>query len=432
MSEISTIENGKVQLSLSISADDYTKALDSAYRRLGGKYPIPGFRRGKAPRRMIEASYGKNIFWDDEFDALVSHAYSAALDEHNLNPELPPEMSFKSVSETDGVTFNADVVLHPEVELGQYRGIEVPMQEYNVTDAMVDAELDKHRHEMARLVPSEAPVKEGDTVKFDFAGYVDGEAFEGGSAEDYTMVIGSHSFIPGFEEQMVGMTVDEERDVIVTFPEDYHAEHLAGKPATFKVKVHEISAEELPALDDDFAADTSDFNTLEELRADTRKNLEKQAEQDKAAAFESAVLQKAIDNAKVDIHPEIISAEAHEELHSLEEQLKSFNADLESYAQYMGTTLDDLHERYHNMAEQQLRARYVIQAIIDAEKLEPSDADYENAIRAYAERQKDWDDAKTEDMLKPENRIKFAQAALYEAVVRLLKDSAVKINKEEV
>ncbi len=431
MSEISTIENGKVKLALSISAEDFRKALDSAYRRLSGKYPLPGFRKGKVPRRVIEATYGKNIFWDNEFDALIDRKYSDAIQEHGLTPELPPEVTFTKVSEEEGVELDVFVVLHPTVELGQYKGIEVPMREYNVTDEDVEKELDRRRHEMARLVAVERPIEEGDTVKFDFAGFIDGEAFEGGSAKNYSMVIGSHQFIPGFEEQMVGMVIGEERDVNVTFPEDYHAENLAGKPAVFKVKVHEVSVEELPEADDDFAADTSDFDTIAELCADIRRGLEEQAEKDKAAAFESAVLQKAIGNAKIDMHPDIISAEAHEELHSLEEQLKSIGADIEGYAQYMGITSEELHKRYHDMADSQLRARYVIQAIIDAEKLEPTDADYERSIRSYAEKQNDWDEAKIEEQLKPENRTRYAQAALYEAVVRLLKENASIVNKEE-
>ena len=431
MSEITTIENGKVKLTFKLSAEEYTKALNAAYHRIGSKYAMPGFRNGKAPRRMIERQYGDAAFWDKELDMAVEKACADAVAENKILPALAPEYSVLSYSETDGCEIEATIVTEPTVELGQYKGIEIPVQEYNVTDEMVDAELDKRRHEQARMVSVERPLELGDTAVFDFAGFCDGEQFEGGTAEKYTMVIGSHQFIPGFEEQMVGMTIGEERDVNVTFPEDYQAENLKGKPAVFKVKLHELSYEELPDLNDEFASETSEFDTLDELKADIRRELGIQAEKDRAVAIESAVMQKAIDNAKVEVHPDIISAEAHAELHSLEHQLADIGLKFEDYAKYMGTTVEDLHERYHKMAADQIKARTVIQGIIDAEKLEPTDADYEAAVSSYAERSKGWTAEKIAEELLPENRKKYAQTALYEAVVRIIKDSAVITKKEE-
>lgn len=431
MSEITTIETGKVKLTFKLPAEAYVKALNDAYHRIGSKYPIPGFRKGKAPRHMIEQQYGPAAFWDKELDLAVERACADAVAEQKILPAMAPEYSIISYSETDGCEIEAVIVLEPTCELGEYKGIEVPMQEYNVTDESVDKALDERRHSQARLVSVERPLELGDVAVFDFAGFCDGEQFEGGTAENYSMKIGSHQFIPGFEEQMVGMKIDEERDVKVTFPEDYQAEHLAGKEAVFKVKVHEISYEELPELNDEFAADTSEFETLDELKASIREELEKQAAKDREAAFESAVMQKVIDNAKVEIHEELIHAEAHAELHELEHQLADIGLKFEDYANYMGTTAEDLHERYHKMAADQIKARTVIQAVIDAEKLEPEDRDYEAAVNAYAERAQDWDAEKIAKELLPENRRKYAQSALYEAVVRLVKENAKVIEKKE-
>ena len=425
MSEITTIETGKVKLTFKLPAEEYVKALNAAYHRIGSKYAMPGFRSGKAPRHMIEKQYGDAAFWDKELDLAVERACSDAVAEQKILPALAPEYSVLNYSETEGCEIEAIIVLEPTCELGEYKGIEIPMQEYNVTDEDVDKELDKRRHEQARLVSVDRPLELGDTAVFDFAGFVDGEQFEGGTAERYSMVIGSHQFIPGFEEQMVGMNIGEERDVNVSFPEDYHAENLKGKPAVFKVKLHELSYEELPELDDEFASETSEFDTLDELKADIRRELSAQMEKDRDLAFESAAIQQVIDNAKVEIHPDLVGAEAHAELHSLEHQLSDIGLKMEDYANYMGTTVEDLHQRYHKMAEDQIRARTVIQSVIDAEKLEPADVDYEKAVNSYAERNKDWDAEKIANELLPENRAKYAQTALYEAVIRMIKDNAV-------
>ena len=433
MSEITTIETGKVKLTFKLSAEDYTKALVDAYHRIGSRYAMPGFRNGKAPRKMIEKQYGDAAFWDKELDMAVEKACAEAVAEHKIFPALAPEYSIISYSETEGCEIEASIVLEPTCELGAYKGIEVPMQEYNVTEEMIDSELDKLRHEQARIVAVEdRPLEEGDTAVFDFAGFVDGEQFEGGTAEKYSMVIGSHQFIPGFEEQMIGMTIGEERDVNVTFPEDYHAENLKGKPAVFKVKLHELSREELPELNDEFASESSEFETLAELRESTRAKLDEQMKKDYDRAFESAAIQQVIDNAKVEMNEELVHAEAHAELHNLEHQLADIGLKFEDYANYMGTTVEDLHQRYHKMAEDQIRARSVIQALIDAEKIEPTDADYEAAVNSYADRSEGWTPEKVAEELAPDKRVKYGQAALYEAVIRFIKENAVITKKEKV
>ncbi len=433
MSEVTNIEPGKVKLTFDLPADEYVRALEQAYHRIGSRYPVQGFRNGKAPRKMIEKIHGADCFWDRELELAIDMACAQAASEQNLKPAMQPTYTVVSFSETEGCVIEAEIVLEPTVELGEYKGIEVPMGEYNVTDEMVDKELDDRRHQQARLVSVDRPIELGDTAKFDFAGFLGDEQFEGGTAENYSMVIGSHQFIPGFEEQMVGMKAGEERDINVTFPEDYGAEHLAGKDVVFKVKVHEVSYEELPELNDDFAADTSDFDTLDELRADVRRELEGRKANEREAAFEGTLLQKIIDNAKVNINEALVHAEAHEELHHLEQQLAQYGASIEDFAKSMGTSVEEVHENYHKRAEDQIKARSVIQAIIDAEKVEPNDEDYEAAIKQYGSREKKHVLSADEiaEELKPENRMKYAQAALYEGVVRILKAAAKTVKKEE-
>lgn len=425
MSELINVENGKAKLSLQIPAEDFVSALDSAYRRLGHKYRVPGFRAGKAPRRMIEQNYGMDVFWDNELDACVQKAYSDALSEHNLTPELQPGIEFTEVSEENGVKLTAEVVLRPEVKLGMYKGIEAPAAEYNVTDEEMDAELLRRRRAVASRENVERPVEEGDEVTFDFAGYLDGEQFEGGTAENYTLKIGSQTFIPGFEEQMVGMSIGEERDLSVTFPEDYNAEHLAGKPVVFKVKVHAISVEKIPELDDDFVKDTSEFDTVDEYKAAVRSELEAAAAERAKNERINTIVQKAVDNAEVDIHEDIIEEEVHAQIHRFESQLKQLGTTLEGYLEYAQLSMDDIHKDYEEAAKRNLKAQYVLFKIIDEEKLEPTDEDFITTIkRSDAARRENWDNEKIGAELE-KNRFRYASQALNEALVRFLVENSV-------
>lgn len=372
MSELTNIENGKVKLSLKIPAEDYRRALESAYRRTGAHYNIPGFRKGKVPRKVIEATYGVNVFWDEEFDSLVQSVYSDALAEHNLVPEIQPNIEFTEVSEQDGVSFTAEVVLHPTVKLGQYKGIEAPVIEYNVTDEEVSAEIQKKLNEMAtEAAVEDRPVRQGDIVTLDFAGFMGDEQFEGGTAEGYKLKIGSGSFIPGFEEQMVGMNIGDERDINVTFPEDYHAENLAGKPVVFKVKVHAITEENVPELNDEFVQDISECSTVDEYTAYVRCDLEKRAAERAKNERTDLILQKVIDNAEVEIHGDIVSAEVDMQIDRFDKQLQSFGADLKSYLEYAHLSIEDMRKDYEQAAQRQLKSQYVMMAIIDAESSSP-------------------------------------------------------------
>ena len=425
MSELTHPENGKVRFGLHISGEDYVRALESAYRRLAARYQIPGFRKGKAPRKVIEKSYGENVFWDNEFDALVQHAYSDALAEHNIIPELQPEIHFTAISEQDGVDFTAEVVTRPTVELGQYKGIEVERVEYTVTDEDVKKEINNRLEAQARTVSVDRPVQEGDSTVIDFAGFLGDEQFEGGTAENYTLKIGSHTFIPGFEEQMVGMNKGEQRDIKVTFPTDYQAEHLAGKEAIFKVTVHEISFEEIPELDDDFVQDTSEFNTVAEFEANIREELEKRAKENSKFAYENAAVQKAVDNAKVQIHKDIIEEEVDMQIKRFEQQLSMYGTSLKDYIDYAGITMEDIRNDYRKGAEANLKAQYVIGAIVDEEKIEPTEANYIEAVRR-SNPGPDWDDEKVKAELE-KNRSRYVSSAIFEAVVELIVSNSVAV-----
>ena len=425
MSELTHPENGKVRFELHISSEDYVRALESAYRRLAARYQIPGFRKGKAPRKVIEKSYGENVFWDNEFDALVQHAYSDALAEHNIIPELQPEIHFTAVSEQDGVDFTAEVVTRPTVELGQYKGIEVERVEYTVTDEDVKKEINNRLEAQARTVSVDRPVQEGDSTVIDFAGFLGDEQFEGGTAENYTLKIGSHTFIPGFEEQMVGMNKGEQRDIKVTFPTDYQAEHLAGKEAIFKVTVHEINFEEIPELDDDFVQDTSEFNTVAEFEANIREELEKRAKENSKFAYENAAVQKAVDNAKVEIHKDIIEEEVDMQIKRFEQQLSMYGTSLKDYIDYAGITMEDIRNDYRKGAEANLKAQYVIGAIVDEEKIEPTEANYIEAVRR-SNPGPDWDDEKVKAELE-KNRSRYVSSAIFEAVVELIVSNSVAV-----
>ena len=277
MATIEKLEHDQVKLTIEIDADTFNAALQQAYVKNGKHYNIAGFRKGKAPRKVIESMYGEGVFFEDAFELCWGDAYDAALEENGLTAVDKPTLDIEKIGKDEGVVFTAVVQLKPTVKLGAYKGIEVEQPTYTVEDADVNAEIEKEREKNARFVDVERAVENGDRVVIDYSGSVDGVQFDGGTAEEQTLVIGSNTFIPGFEEQLIGMNVGEERDITVTFPEEYHAENLAGKEAVFHIKLHNVQFKELPELDDEFAKDVSEFDTLAELIADKRKKMEEQA-----------------------------------------------------------------------------------------------------------------------------------------------------------
>lgn len=383
MSKYEKLENDRAKLSITIEPADFLKAVETAYRKTAKRYNVPGFRKGRAPRKVIENMYGQGVFFEDAFDEIWGDAYDAALLEHGLLAVDKPSLDIDTISYEEGVVFTAEVQLMPTVSLGAYKGIEVEIPSYTVGDAEVLLEIEKEREKNARFVDMQREVKDGDRVVLDYSGSVDGVKFDGGTAEDQTIVIGSGTFIPGFEEQLVGMNCGETHDINVRFPEEYTPE-LAGKEAVFAVTIKAVQEKELPALDDEFAKDISEFDTLEELKADKKKTLTEQAEESRKAAIENACVQKVSDNATVDIPPVMADRQINYMLQDMAYRLSMSGLSLEDYAKYSGISLEEMREGYRESATARVKMQLVLDAIGKAENIACTDEELEAKIAEYA------------------------------------------------
>ncbi len=384
MATVETLENKKVKLTVEVSKEAFAEALQQAYQKSKGRYNVPGFRKGKAPRKMIETMYGEGVFYEDAFELVYADAYDKAVEEHHIDPVERPDISIEKIGVEEGVVFTAEVAVRPEVSLGEYKGIEIKNRAYTVEDSELDALLEQEREKVARYVEMERPVENGDRVLLDYSGSVDGVKFEGGTAEDQTLEIGSGTFIPGFEEQLVGMQKDEEKDITVTFPEEYHAEELKGKAAVFAVKIKGIQKKELPELDDEFAKDISEFDTLEEFRADKRKQLEERNTQRAKAEMEDEAIKVAAANASFDVPAAMTERQMDYMLQDIAYRLSMSGLKLEQYCQYMGTDVQTLREGYRQEAEQRVRAQLVLEAVAKAENVEATEEELAHEIEHYA------------------------------------------------
>ncbi len=372
------VEKNLTKLSFEVSAEEFDKAIDRAYYKNKNKLQVPGFRKGKAPKAVVYKMYGKTSFYDEALNDLLPGAYEAALKESGLDVVARPEFDVEDVKDGEPVVFTALVTTKPEVKLGEYKGIKVPKVDYTVSDEDVDKDIEATQQKNARLVSvDDRAVENGDIAVIDFEGFVDGVAFEGGKGEDYELEIGSNTFIPGFEEQIVGAKVDDLIDVNVTFPEEYHAEELKGKPAVFKVKVNEIKVRELPEIDDDFASEVSEFDTLEEYKADVRKQLEKAAKEKAEDEIQNAVVDKAVENAEFEVPEKMIENQIENMINDFAQRLSYQGMSLDMYLQYTGQTLDSMKEAYREQAVKQVNAGLVIDAIAAAEGVEVSDEELE-------------------------------------------------------
>lgn len=385
MATFEKLENNKAKLTVTVDKDAFAAALQTAYVKTVKHYNVPGFRKGKAPRKVIENLYGEAVFFEDAFEEVWGDAYDAALTESNLVAVDKPELDITTISKDEGVVFTAVVQLKPEVTLGAYKGIEVEKPTYTVEDADVDAEIEKEREKNARFIDVERTVENGDRVMLDYSGSVDGVKFDGGTAEDQMLVIGSGSFIPGFEEQLVGVAIGEERDISVKFPEEYHAEELSGKDAIFHVKIKSVQIKELPALDDEFAKDVSEFDTLEAYRADKKKALTEAAEKSAQAAIENAALQAACDNATVEIPEVMVGRQVNYMLQDIAYRLQMSGMSLEDYCKFTGTDMDQLRQSYHDEAAARVKMQLVIEAVGKAENIACAAEDLDKTIADYAE-----------------------------------------------
>ena len=378
------LENNKHELQFSVDAAAFNEAVDKAFKREGRKYSIPGFRKGKAPRHMIEKMYGADVFRYDAVNDVFPDAYEAAVAEAGIEPVDRPEADIVSMSAEEGVVLKAVVTVKPEVKIGAYKGLEAVKTVKAVEDSAVDAEIDRMRERNARMLPREGKAENGDITDIDFEGFVDGVAFEGGKAEHFSLTLGSGQFIPGFEDQIVGHEAGEEFDVNVKFPEDYQAAELAGKDATFKVKLHEAKYKELPVADDDFATDVSKYNTLDELKDSIRKNMEESNEKQAELDVENALVDKVIETLEADIPAVMIENRIDEMVRDFEYRLQQQGLRLADYIKYTGGDEAKFREGFRDQADKQVKIRLALEAVADAEGIVATDEDFDKEVERIA------------------------------------------------
>ena len=418
------LSSNKAKLTIVVPAEQFDEAMNKAYLKMRGRINVPGFRKGKAPRKLIETMYGEGVFYDDALDIIFPEVYPAAIEAEGLKPVDRPEVNVEEIGQGKDLKFTCEVFVRPDVELGQYKGLEVEVEQQVVTDEMIDTRIKQDQQKASRTVDVEdRPVATGDTVKLDYAGTVDGVAFEGGTAQDQTLVIGSNTFIPGFEDQMIGMSIGEEKDLNVTFPEQYHAENLAGKAAVFHVKVNGITVTEMPELDDDFAADVSDFTTFAEYRESIVKELNDRAAKNNEVAVENALVEKAVENATIDVPEAMITEQTEYILREMEMRMMYQGLRMQDYLKYTGQTKEQLQDAYRGEGEKRVRIELTLEAIRKAEGIEPTEEEINAQIAEQAERmgQKVEDFEKT---LTAEQRGYLADQAAVQKVVNLLKADA--------
>ena len=388
MGNVEKTDKNIVSFEFSVSPEEFEKAVQKAYKKNVKKINMPGFRKGKAPRIIIEKAYGKEVFYEDAINFVLPDAYDKAVEENGISPVAQPEVDLKSekIEPDREIIFTAKVVVKPEFELGEYKGVKAEKAVYETTDENVNEEIEKLRERNSRLVPVEdRAVQADDIANIDFEGFVDDVAFEGGKGENFDLTIGSGQFIPGFEDQLLGKNVGDDVEVKVTFPEEYHAEDLAGKDAVFKVKINSLKVKELPEADDDFAMDVSEFDTLDEYKADIKAKLEK-ANEDKAKhETEQNVIDAVCANTEIDIPDEMIDSQIDSMIRDMDMQMRYQGIDLNTYMQYTGQTMDTIREQYKPEAEKRVKTTLVLEKVSEVEKIEPTDEDVENEYQKISE-----------------------------------------------
>lgn len=384
--QVEKLEKNMAKLTIEVSAAEFEKALEDAFLKNKNKISVPGFRKGKVPRQMVEKMYGPEIFYEDAANALIPDAYSKALDECEEDIVSSPEIDVTQIEKGKSFIFTATVALKPEVKLGKYKGVKVEAAEVTVTDEEVDAKIEKERENNARTIEvTDRPVKDGDMTVLDFEGFVDGVAFDGGKGENYPLTIGSGAFIPGFEEQLVGAEIGKEVELNVTFPEDYQAEELKGKAAVFKCTIKEIKEKELPALDDEFASEVSEFDTLEEYKKDVKETLTIEKEKAAREAKEAAVIDAIIADSDMDIPEAMVTTQQKQMIDEFAQRMQMQGLSMEQYFQFTGATLDKMMEQVKPQAETRIKSRLVLEAVAAKEGIEATEEDYEEEIKTMAE-----------------------------------------------
>lgn len=384
------IGTNKVKMEITVDAADFEKSMVAAYNKVKGQVSIRGFRPGKAPRKVIEQTYGEAIFYEEAFNDAVPKAYDEAVRTEGIYPVDRPDVDIVNIAGGQDFVFTAEVFVKPEFELGQYKGVEVEKKSYPVTDADIDAGIESERDRNSRWIDAEGDyeAKNGDKLVIDYKGTVDGVEFEGGSAEGYSITLGSNTFIPGFEDQMVGMKVGEAKDINVTFPEDYHSEDLKGKPAVFAVKVNAIQYKEMPELDDEFAKDVSDFDTLADYRADVAKKMEESAAARADREMENALIDKIAENTEIDIPNGMIESQIDSMVEDMGYRMQNMGISMEQYMQYVGTTMDKIREQYKDEAAKTVKAQLVLEKLSIVEGIEATAEEIEAEYAKLAEEAK--------------------------------------------
>ena len=383
--QVEKMEKNMAKLTIEVSAEDLEKAMQSAYQKAKGRISIPGFRKGKAPRKMIEQMYGKGIFLEDAVNALIPEHYSKALSECELEIVSQPQIDVTQMEPGKALIFTAEVAVKPEVTLGEYKGVEVPKAEIEVTEEEIEASLKREQEKNSRTITVEdRAAEEGDIVTIDFEGFVDGDAFEGGKGEAYPLTLGSHTFIPGFEEQLVGAKTGDHVEVNVTFPEEYQAKELAGKAAVFQCDVKKIEAKELPELDDDFAKDVSEFDTLAEYKEDVKKNLTESKEKEALRAKEDAAIEKIIENAEMEIPEAMIDTQCRQMMDDFGRRMQSQGLSMEQYFQFTGQTAEKMMEDMKPQALKRIQTRLVLEKIVEVENIQPTEEEVNEEISKMA------------------------------------------------
>ena len=384
--QVENLEKNMAKLTIEVTAEDLEKALNAAYQRQKKNISISGFRKGKVPRAMVEKMYGPAVFYEDAVNSLIPQEYAKAADESGLDIVSQPEIDVVQIEKGKPFIFTAEVAVKPEVTLGEYKGLEVPKADLEVTDEEIEAELKKEQEKNARTIHVEdRAAQEGDKVTIDFEGFVDGVAFEGGAGKDYPLTLGSKTFIPGFEEQLVGVALEQPVDVNVTFPEDYQAEELKGKEAVFKCVIHKIEAKELPELDDDFAKDVSEFDTLEEYKKEIKDNIEKRKADAAKTEKENAVVDKAIENAQMDIPEAMVKTQINQMIDDFARRIQSQGLTMEQYMKFTGSTRETMQEQMRPQAMKRIQSRLVLEKVAEVENIQISDEKLDEELTKMAE-----------------------------------------------
>ena len=425
--KVETLEKNMAKLTVEVSAEEFEKALQAAYNKNKSKISIPGFRKGKVPRQMVEKMYGPSFFYEDAANMLIPVEYDKAAAECGLEIVSRPVIDVEQIEKGKAFIFTAEVAVKPEVTLGEYKGIEVAKAEVEVTEEEVAAELEKEREKNARTISVEdRAVENGDMIMLDFEGFVNGVAFDGGKGENYPLTIGSNAFIPGFEDQLVGAKIGEEVEVNVTFPEEYQAKELAGCPAVFKCKVNEIKVKELPELDDDFAQDVSKFDTLAEYKEDVKAKLAENKANAAKRAKEDAVIEKIIENATMEIPEAMIETQAQQLVNEFAQRVQSQGLSFEQYLQFTGMDLDAATEQMKPNAVKRIQSRLVLEAVVKAENIEVSDEDVKAEIAKMAEAYK-MDVEKLTELMSDAEKDQMKMDMAIEKAVELVTEAAKEV-----